>query len=238
MEILDTSTDIDTKGIVSWQYSESKNLLSMINMVKGFSNTTVSDMYSKMIPSILNVSEIFLGDQKFSTVQLDVWGGILGFQRPSLPYTDAVSGDVEYRQISDELYRKMLYHRILLTRSNGSIISINNMFNDIFNGSVIVKDNLDMTIRLINVQTDISQEPFNGNAELYSLFNLFDSNAPYSENSKLFMDIFMLPTGVGLEVSNVNPDIFGLNIDEVEGQNLENFVVENGNLDHGGKFGL
>jgi hypothetical protein len=52
------------------------------------------------------------------------------------------------------------------------------------------------------------------------------------------MDIFMLPTGVGLEVSNVNPDIFGLNINEVEGQNLENFVVENGDNDHGGKFGL
>jgi hypothetical protein len=95
-----------------------------------------------------------------------------------------------------------------------------------------------MTIRLINIKTGNSQEPFNGNAELSSLFNLFDRDYPYSENSKLFMDIFMLPTGVGLEVSNVNPDIFGLNINEVEGQNLENFVVENGDNDHGGKFGL
>lgn len=233
MNILDSGNAINTDGIITWQYEHSSSLKKMLEIIKDYASYSCSNLYSSLLPLILNISNTYGIESMFLTVPLDVWGGILSLKRPMLPFEE--NGETVYKSMSDELYRKILYHRLVLSRTNGSTKAISSMIYGVFNGGIVVKDNLDMTIRLIKIESP--NNPKNTDPELEALLNLYDSNDPFSRNSRLFMSLFMLPTGVGLEINAINPDIFGLNIDENNGQSLENFVVDNDVIDHGGKFG-
>lgn len=122
-----------------WQYTNAKNLNAIINNELEFFNVNATKFFTNWEKDVFNLITA-------NAFGLNVWGKILGVERPS--------------QIEDSAYRTILLAKIRLLYSNGSVHDINDFLQRLLgsyspekgwikNESVYVQDNYDMTMTVM-----------------------------------------------------------------------------------------
>ena len=213
MKVDETQIDIDTDGVVLWQYDKSPRLLAMLGMLKSCSMACCTDFENNFLAYVMTIPNSSTEQDQFGGIGLVIWGNAIGLKRPTVT-VEGVS-----RPISDETYKKILTARFHQMFSAGNVESLNEFMYSIFGNTAFLKDNNDMTLTLV-----VSYST--GNAELDSLLSSGDD----------ILQILELPIGVGLTHETTPTGTFGLNFTDSEGQNLENFAISESS-DNGGTMG-
>jgi hypothetical protein len=121
-----------------WQYDNATNLKALMQLKDDFLTINVQNFWEDFFSSIFNIKTA-------DSFGLDLWGVTLGVSRPQ--YTNSNDEIVPF---SDDMYRKLLLARILKYNINGSVASINDYLNFVFeNQSVALINNYDMTVRIM-----------------------------------------------------------------------------------------
>lgn len=210
MKVDETEINIDTDGVVLWQYDKSPRLLALLGMLKSCSMACCTDFENNFLAYVMNISNSSTDQDPFGGIGLVIWGNAIGLKRPNVK-VDGVT-----RPISDNEYKRILTARLRQMFSSGDVDSLNKFMFSIFGNTAFLQDNNDMTLTLVVTGST-------GNDELDSLVSSGDD----------ILQILELPIGVGLTHETTPTGTFGLNFTESEGQNLENFAI-NENSENGG----
>lgn len=120
----------DYSPVILWQYSNSPKLKAIVDNEQKFINTAITQFCYE--------SEMFLYKlDTCNTDGLDLWGRLLGIQRP---ISDGV-------QFTDEQYRLLLKSRMLLINWDGSSYGLTRVIRGLFPEAIFrVVDNGNMTV--------------------------------------------------------------------------------------------
>lgn len=215
MKVDETKIEIDTSGVITWQYDHSGTLMSLFQMIGSLSSATFTDFFNNFLNYVMTINNISTSGDPFDGAGLSIWGVVTGLKRPS------VTIDGTIRPISDENYKKILIARLHQMYRPATLASIEQFMQDVFGNGVYIVENPNgnpMTISFI-INGEIEDEELNALAS----------------SSNDILKILELPIGVGLETPTRPTGQFGLNFTEGNGQNLENFA-ENADDDFGGSL--
>lgn len=215
MKVDETRLVIDTSGVITWQYDNSETLISLFQMMDSLSSATFTDFFNNFLNYVMTINNISTSGDPFDGAGLAIWGIVTGLKRPM------VTIDGVTRPISDDNYKKILIARLHQMYRPGTLASIEQFMQDVFGNGVYVIENPDgeaMTISFV-ISGEITDP---------------ELNALASDSSNI-LKILELPIGVGLQTPTRPTGQFGLNIDNDNGQNLENFA-ENSDDSFGGSL--
>ena len=120
----------DFNPVLLWQYSNSPNLSHIIENEQYFTDVAITDFCREFDSKIFNL-------RTCDANGLDLWGTLLGVQRPML--TDG--------QATDEQYRLLLLSRFSVLIWDGSCAGLTKIIKTLFPNVLFkITDNLDMTV--------------------------------------------------------------------------------------------
>ncbi len=179
----------DMSRVFLWQYEDAEKLNAILTAETEFCANSIGKLWENWLRDFHDINT--------ATEQgLYLWGALLGVQRGTY-----VEGGVE-KQISVEIYRRMLKARFFNFGSHGTIPELNNYLRTVFEGRpIFCRDNYDMTVTIL-CYVSLSAE------EIAVL---------------LSEDFLPLPCGVKANIITVAPDeILGFKDSEL--QTLDNGV--------------
>lgn len=131
----------DYKPVLLWQYSDAENIKKIVQNEQDFLDKAITQFQQDFDHDIFNLSTC-------DTNGLDLWGKLLGVQRP------IILGE----QASNEQYRLLLKVRIAVLIWDGSCYGLTGIIKRLFPNALFqVTDNLDMTAS-IDFAGGITQE--------------------------------------------------------------------------------
>lgn len=213
MKVDETEIDIDTNGVVLWQYDKSHRFLALLGMLKSCSMACSTDFENNFLAYVMTISNSSTDQDPLDGIGLVIWGNAIGLKRPNVKVNGVT------RPISDNEYKRILTARLHQMFSAGDVDSLNEFMFSIFGNTAFLQDNNDMTLTLVVTGST-------GNDELDSLLS----------SGEDILQILELPIGVGLTHETTPTGTFGLNFTESEGQNLENFAISESS-ENGGTMG-
>lgn len=129
---------IDNSRCWLWQYDQAPNLSALLKSSDAFVQNNVSKFWEDWEKNVFNI-------RTADTFGLNLWGKILGVER--IKYTNDAGETVAF---TDDMYRLLLLARVMKFNSNGSLKSINDYLQFVFEGKpVFCVTNNDMSIRII-----------------------------------------------------------------------------------------
>lgn len=122
----------DYNPVLLWQYSNAPNLRKIVENEQSFIDTAITEFYRVFDNEIFNLKTCDANG-------LDLWGRLLGVQRPVL------SGG----QATDDQYRLLLLSRFSVLIWDGSCAGLTKIIKSLFpNAQFRVVDNFDMTVNV------------------------------------------------------------------------------------------
>lgn len=119
----------DYSPVLLWQYSNAPNMRKIVENEQNFIDMAITQFQNEFDNDIFNLATC-------DTNGLDLWGRLLGIQRPVF----------QGEQLTDEQYRLLLQSRISLLTWDGSAYGLTKVIKHIFPEATFrVVDNLDMT---------------------------------------------------------------------------------------------
>ena len=148
--IVNPDFKLDASGIYLWQYEDATRLHAILNGAEEFFRVAVTEFWTDFRDKIFNiVTAVGFG--------LDLWGQILGVQRPT--YTHDVDGVSVTEKISDDMYRRVLLGTLYKMNTNATLYDINHFLSYIFpDRAFVVRDNLDMTFTVFAIFVPTDEE--------------------------------------------------------------------------------
>lgn len=157
MNNINTTQKIDLSGVYLWQYDSSPKLTGIL---KGFENLITEitvGWYNYFIEILLNINNE-------DTLGLDFIANFFNIKRPIL--SDGTS-------MPNSLFKKLIKGRIILNFSYHTMVDFKKYCEIAFDGSVQVKDNLDMSLEYV-VSDDADEF-------IKSAFNESENKLAYNE---------------------------------------------------------
>ena len=131
-KIADFNYQYDYSPVLLWQYSNAPNIKKIVDNEQNFVDVAITQFKNEFNEHIFNLNTCDANG-------LDLWGRILGVQRPV----------VEGVLASDEQYRLLLQSRFVLLVWDGSSYSLTKIIKNIFPDAIFrVVDNLDMSANI------------------------------------------------------------------------------------------
>ena len=206
MKVDETKIELDTSRVITWQYDHSETLMSFFGVIDSLSSATFTDFFNNFLNYIMTIENIGTSGDPFEGYGLAIWGIVTGLKRPTV----TINGTT--RPISDNNYKKILIARLHQMYRPATLASIEQFMQDVFGNGVYITENPNgnpMTVSFI-INGEIEDEELNALAS----------------DSTNIIKILELPIGVGLDTPTRPTGQFGLNFSETEGQNMENFAVD------------
>lgn len=131
-QIADFNYKYDYSPVLLWQYSNAPNLRKIVENEQAFVDTAITQFKDAFDKDIFNIKTCDANG-------LDLWGRILGVQRP-------VVQDV---QLNDYQYRLLLQSRLSVLIWDGSAFGLTKIIKSLFPDAVFkITDKLDMTVNI------------------------------------------------------------------------------------------
>lgn len=131
-QIADFNYKYDYSPVLLWQYSNAPNLRKIVENEQAFVDTAITQFKDAFDKDIFNIKTCDANG-------LDLWGRILGVQRP-------VVQDV---QLNDYQYSLLLQSRLSVLIWDGSAFGLTKIIKSLFPDAVFkITDNLDMTVNI------------------------------------------------------------------------------------------
>lgn len=111
---IDNSADHELNKTITWQFDGATHFVSIIQMLKNFFDVSTKEFWDGMAEK-LNISNPDEADD----YGLSVWGKLLGVPRPTI--TIVIDDEEVTKEISTELYRRIIVGRLRLAASNASV---------------------------------------------------------------------------------------------------------------------
>lgn len=178
---IDNTIDSDLKRVVTWQYDNASNLVSVIGMFRDFFQQSTSDLWNGILSGI----DITTEDED-SDFDLAKWGKLLGVERPML----TING--EQVTMNSEAYRKILVARFRLLNSSATTEDYIDFIKYIFGNDVAISYNDNMALSF-SYTGDVPQGTNSVPYHLYAAFN----QCPEI--------LFLYPAGVRSNVQSNDP---------------------------------
>ena len=128
-KIADFDYKYDYSPVLLWQYSNAPNMRKIVENEQNFLDVAITQFKEEFDRDIFNITTC-------DTNGLDLWGRLLGIQRPAF----------QGQQFTDEQYRLLLQSRLSLLTWDSSAYGLTRVIKQLFPDAVFrVIDNLDMT---------------------------------------------------------------------------------------------
>lgn len=112
---------------VTWQYDKAPNIIGVIGIIDAFYRASTETLFNIFMSQIYDLANA-------SAFGLSVWGGLLGFPRPTWNNNSTPT------PISDDYYKRLLLARLSLISSNYSIPSICRALKIAYGNRIVVLD--------------------------------------------------------------------------------------------------
>lgn len=147
---VDNSIFADLSRVITWQYDNASNLISLIMMMKKFYDSSTNVFWTNWR---LNVIDIDNADD----YGLAIWGKLLSCPRPEIKAVP--SAGIEQQTLPKELYRKLLKGRFRLLNGNASMNDYCDYVDTVFGGKVTVASggSMDMTFTATQQLSEIEK---------------------------------------------------------------------------------